>query len=103
MSRLEQLIAFHDKDDQDTFVTYGIAMEYAKTGDLTTTLQWLDKTLTLDPDYAYAWYQKAVTQSKADQFDAARQSIASGIEAAQRSGDGHAKEELNELLDNLEE
>lgn len=99
--RLEQLMQFHEADPADTFITYGIAMEHAKRGDVDKALHWLETTLTSDPDYAYAWYQKAHLLSEADRTDEARAAVEQGLAAAKRSNDAHAAEELTTLGESM--
>ena len=102
--RLEQLLKFHEKDPTDTFTTYGIAMEYVKTQEWDSATAWLDKTLAIDGDYAYAYayYQKAAALVEAGQEEEAKRAIDAGLTAAERSGDAKAAEELTVLRDGLE-
>ena len=100
--RLQQLLKFHEKDPTDTFTTYGIAMEYVKTQEWDSATAWLDKTLAIDGDYAYAWYQKAAALVEAGQTAEAKRAIDAGLDAAQRNGDAKATEELTVLRDGLE-
>jgi len=99
--RLEKLLAFHEQDPNDAFCTYGIAMEHMKTGAHAEAITWLDKTLTIDADYAYAYFQKARALSEQGDAEAARAVADEGIAAAQRSGDQHAAEELVGLKETL--
>lgn len=99
--RLEKLLAFHEQDPHDTFCTYGIAMEHIKAGALDEAIAWLDKTMAIDADYAYAYFQKARALSQKGDTDAARAVVDAGIAAAQRSGDQHAAEELAGLKESL--
>lgn len=99
--RLEQLLQFHDRDPNDAFITYGIAMEYVKAGNPQSALEWFDRTLKLDPDYAYAHYQKAKLIADEGGVADAKAVIAQGIAAAQRKGDSHAAGELQALGDSL--
>ncbi len=101
-NRLEFLQAFHEKDPNDTFVTYGLAMEYAKLNNLEEALGWLSKTIELDADYAYAYYQKARLLSETGKNEAATETISEGLAAAERKGDAHAAEELEELRSTFE-
>ena len=100
--RLEQLLKFHEADPDDTFCTYGIAMEHANRGETDQALQWLDKTLAIDADYAYAWYQKARLLHEAGRVDEALAATAEGEAAAGRSEDTHAAEELATLREAIE-
>ena len=95
--RIEQLRKFHEAEPDDTFATYGIAMEHLKRGEPDEALTWLNKTLEIDPDYAYCYYQKARTLQQLDRLDEAWTTVQQGIDAAKRTGDEKAISELNDL------
>ncbi len=99
--RLEQLLDFYRKDASDPFVTYGIAMEYFKAGDVGQGLHWLDATIALDADYAYAYYQKARALAEDGRAEEARAAIEQGLAAASRKGDSHAASELATLRESI--
>ena len=99
--RLEKLLAFHEAAPDDDFTTYAIALEHVKEGAENDALAWLDKTLAIQPDHAYAYYQKAGVLSRMERADDARRAIEDGLAAARRAGDGKAEGELNELLEDL--
>lgn len=96
--RLEQLHKLHASDPADADVTYMIAMEHVKAGDYAAVIDWLDKTLALNPDYHYAYFQKAKAQSQMGDDDAATATLKLGIEKAQQARDAKAVSELNELM-----
>jgi tetratricopeptide (TPR) repeat protein len=95
--RLEKLLAFHAAAPGDDFTTYALALEYAAVGELEQALAWLDRTLTLAPDHAYAWYQKAALLADAGELERAREALSAGLAAAERAGDARAASELREL------
>jgi tetratricopeptide (TPR) repeat protein len=96
--RLEQLKKLHTVDPNDPFLTYGIALELAKDDLLEEAVTWLDKTIEMDADYCYAYYQKAKMYGEMGEDKIAIQAIKDGIEAAKRTNDGKALSELSELL-----
>ena len=100
--RLEQLDKLHAADPADADVTYMIAMEHVKVGDYPIVIDWLDKTLTLDPGYLYAYFQKAKAQSQMGDDDAAITTLKLGIEKAQQAGDAKAVGELSELMASMQ-
>lgn len=105
MSRLDQLLKLHKLDPQDPFCTYGIALEHAKAQDFNTALQWLDKTLAIDPNYAYAYFQKAKMFIEQGEEDRARQVLREGIENAKKTGTPdslHGAEEMAALMQSIE-
>ena len=102
--RLEQLQKMHEADPDDPFCTYGIALEHAKAGDGETALQWLDKTLEADADYAYAYFQKGRILGELGRTREAEAILDTGIARARAVGDSeaaHAAEEMTELKANL--
>ncbi len=100
--RLEQLEKLHAADPADADITYMIAMEHVKAGDYPSVITWLDKTLAIDANYLYAYYQKAKAQDALDDTPAARVTLELGLEKANAAGDGKAISELNELLTSFE-
>jgi len=105
--RLEQLHKLHAADPDDADVTYMIAMEHTKlTGDSgggpAAVIDWLDKTLDLDPNYLYAYFQKAKAQSEQGNDEVARATLQLGINRATEHGDAKAVSELSELQESME-
>ncbi len=101
-ARLDQLLKLHTADPADPFLTYGIALEHAKAEDFGAALAWLDRTLKLDPDYCYAYFQKAKMLGEQGEDEAAIPVLQTGIAVAQRVGDQKALSELRELLASME-
>lgn len=99
--RLEQLKKMYAADGADTFVTYALAMELDKAGDTAAAIEWLDKTLAIDPDYAYCYYQKGRLLIAAGRTDDARAVLREGEKAALRVGDQKATSELRQLLQTI--
>ncbi len=101
-TRLEQLQKMLAREPNDTFLLYGIAMEHKKTGDEKTALEMLEKVIQLDPGHGYAWYQRGQILEMSGDSPAARQAYTDGITAATKSGDAHARSELEGALSMLE-
>jgi len=95
--RLDQLRKLHDADPSDPFCTYGIAMELIKRDESEQAMAWLDKTLALDADYCYAYFQKAKLLTARGDRAAALAVIDAGIEQASKLGDQKARDELRSL------
>lgn len=102
MPSIAQLEKLLDPSDPDPFILYGLAQEYAKAREFARAFEFYDRCLAIDPGYCYAYYHKA--RAQADQGDAAAAliTIASGLDAARRVGDGHAMSELQGLKAELE-
>ncbi len=99
--RLEQLLKFFEADPQDAFCSYGIALEYAKSGRPDEAIRWLDQTLQIDPNYCYAFYQKSKILADTGDITAARRVLEDGMAVAQRVADEHAYSEMAELNESL--
>ena len=102
MDRLAQLTGLHESDPTDPFCAYGIAMEHEKAGRHDDAVDWLRKTIEIDGSYCYAFYHMAKILSDRGDDDEARLVLHSGMEAAKAGGDGHALEEMEELMGVLE-
>ena len=101
MARLDQLHKILERTPNDPFLTYGIALEHKNAGEPAAAIEWLDKTLTLDARYCYAYYQKGQVLESGGDFEAARAVYAAGITAAREAGDAHAQGEIQGALDLL--
>jgi tetratricopeptide (TPR) repeat protein len=99
MAQLEQL---HQADPKDPFCTYSIALEHAKEERHDEALAWLDKTLSVDPSYCYAYYHKAKVLTEMGRGDEARSVLQAGMIAALEAHDAHAHSEMTALLQALE-
>jgi len=100
--RLDKLLKLHEADPDDAFCTYAIALELAKEGRAVEGIAWLDKTLELEPNHAYAFFHKARLLMEEKQTEAAREVAGHGLEAAKRAGDDKAVAELSELYATLQ-
>jgi Tfp pilus assembly protein PilF len=101
-SRLEQLQKMLDREPNDTFLLYGLAMEYKKAGDVEAALQQLEKVVLLDPGHGYAFFQRGQIEESRGDMVAARTAYEDGIIAATKSGDAHARSELEGALSMIE-
>ena len=99
--RLEILKNMVAQNPTDSFARYGLAMEYAKAGSLEEAVAEYRALLSINPDYAYACYHGGQALEKLGRLDEAREMYTRGIEAAERTGDSHARDELQAALDLL--
>lgn len=97
-NRLEILKNLVSQNPRDTFSRYGLAMEYRNTGDLDAAIREFQSLITANPDYVPAYFHGGQTLERAARVDEARALYASGIEAARRTGDAHARSELEAAL-----
>jgi Tfp pilus assembly protein PilF len=73
-------------------------MEHRKLNDPGSAIEYLDRVLRIDPNYCYAYHQKGLIYESSGELEAAKQVYREGIEAAKRSGDAHAGEEIAAAL-----
>ena len=100
--RIEQLLEFLQEDGHDSFVLFALAMEYDKAGDHQTALQYFDRLVQQDPDYAWAYYHKGQVLQRLERVDQARASFEAGIPMAEKTGEFHTRDKLREALELLE-
>jgi tetratricopeptide (TPR) repeat protein len=101
-ARLAQLRKMLEKSPRDPFLLYGVALELKKAGDLRTALEYLDRTLAIDADYMYAYFQKGQILETVGQPNDVKLAYDAGIKRAQAAGDAKALGELTgarEMLD----
>ncbi len=101
-TRLEQLQKMLEREPNDTFLLYGLAMEHKKAGNKDLALKLLEKVVELDPGHGYALFQAGQIHETSGDVEAARKAYEGGIIAANKSGDAHARSELEGALSNLE-
>jgi tetratricopeptide (TPR) repeat protein len=97
--RMQQLQTLLQRDPNDVFCLYGMAMEYAKLDDHAQAIQWFDRVIAADPSYLYAYFHKARSQDAAGDTAGAVQTLQVGLERAKAAGDGKAASEIAGLLD----
>ena len=93
--QLEQMLA---KEPNDTFLLYGLGMEFKKSNDSKRALEYFQRVIDLDRGYCYAYYQKGLIYESLDYVESARKVYREGIEAARQKGDAHARQELEGAL-----
>ncbi len=101
-TRLEQLQKMLEREPNDTFLLYGLAMEHKKSGAAATALQLLERVVQLDPGHGYAFFQRGQILESGGDIPGACQAYKDGIVAAEKSGDAHARSELAGALSMLE-
>lgn len=99
---MQTLVRMLQKEPDDLFLLYAIALEHKKAGDFADALKYLDQVLKKDALYCVAYQQMAQVHESAGDMEAARKAYRDGIAAAQRKGDLHAKEEMESALSMLE-
>jgi Tfp pilus assembly protein PilF len=100
--RMRQLRQMLQRQPDDPFLLYGLAMEHKKAGEPGNALEYFDQVLRRDPNYCYAYYQRAQVHESLGDVEAARRTLREGVDAAKRSGDAHALSEIEAALALLE-
>jgi tetratricopeptide (TPR) repeat protein len=100
-TRLEMLKDMVANSPTDAFLRYGLATEYANTGDLEQAVLEYKELLAANPNYAAGYYHGGRTLEKLGRLDEAREVYEKGIEVTTRTGDAHTRSELQAALDIL--
>jgi tetratricopeptide (TPR) repeat protein len=101
VNRLETLKNMVEQNPQDSFLRYGLAMEHRNSGDLEMAIAEFRKLIAANPDYVPAYFHGGQTLERMDRAEEARELYQSGIEASLRTGDAHARSELEAALSML--
>ena len=100
-NRLEVLKTMVAQNPNDSFSRYGLAMEYANSGDLEQASREYQALLAVNPNYSAAYYHGGQTLEKLGRREQARELYQQGIEATTRIGDLHTRSEIQAALDLL--
>ena len=95
---LQEILA---QDPNNVLARYGLAMEYANSGQTDRALQEFRAVLSTNPDYPAAYFMSAQTLVKANRVEEAKKTLTDGIAAAERKRDSHAASEMRGMLEEL--
>jgi len=98
---VQTLTELVEKAPNDSFARYGLAMEWARLGDHSKALEHFRKLWEANPDYVGAYFQAGQLLLRMGRKDEARRVLSQGIAAAGRTGDLHAKSEMEAALAEL--
>ncbi len=101
-SRLDSLLQMLEKDPEDSFLLYGIALEYNSVKDYTNAEHYLKKILNSNPDYVPAYMQLALLMENLNKIEEAKDYYLIGITAAKKTNDTKAAKEMEAFLDELD-
>jgi tetratricopeptide (TPR) repeat protein len=99
--RLEMLKNLVAQNPADSFARYGLAMEWARAGNLEQAVEEYRSLLAVNPNYAAAYYHGGQALQKLGRREEARALYRQGIEATTRTGDLHARSEMEAALEAL--
>jgi predicted Zn-dependent protease len=102
MDRVSMLKEVLESNPQDAFARYGLAMEYSQTGRNDDALREFETLLSQHPDYTAGYFMAAQTLARIERTGEARQMLLNGIACAERTGNQHARSEMQAMLDELE-
>jgi len=100
--RLKSLLELYEKAPDDSFVSYGIALEYISQKNYEAAEKYLTSLNKKDPEYVPAYMQLAQVKEKLNKFDEAIDVYKKGIEVARNQNDTHAANEMEDFLNELE-
>src|ERR1700693_2398421 len=98
-NRVEVLRNMLAQNPNDSFARYGLAMEYANSGDLERAILEYQALLGVNPDYSAAYYHGGQTLEKLGRREDARALYRQGIEATTRIGDLHTRDKLQVAME----
>jgi cytochrome c-type biogenesis protein CcmH/NrfG len=100
-TRRQMLEEFVARKPDDAFSRYGLAMECMNNGDLAAADQHFRALLTSNGDYVPAYLMYAQMLVRESRPAEARTVLSSGIAAAEKKGDQHARSEMEGLLSEI--
>lgn len=92
---LKQMLA---QDPANSFARYGLAMEYANTGELNLAVDEFRTLLAQDETYAAAYYHGGQALEKLGKVDEARAIYEKGVAVTTSKGDLHTRAEIEGAL-----
>src|ERR1017187_3473512 len=101
MDRIAILTEILAASPEDTFARYGLAMEYAKAGQIEQALTEFKTLIEKNPDYTPAHFMAAQTLANADRTAEAKRMLVEGVSSARRTGNTHAQSEMTAMLEEL--
>jgi predicted Zn-dependent protease len=102
MDRIAMLTQILEQNPEDAFARYGLAMEFANQGQTDSSLAEFGRLLATHPDYTAGYFMAAQTLVKAGRTGEAKERLTEGIASAERTGNQHARGEMEGLLMELE-
>lgn len=102
-SRLHQIEKMLEKEPNDSFLHYALALEYARNGNTEKSIGLLENLLLKDVNYLGAYYQLGKYYEQTGQMKKAADTYSNGIIIAKTRNDRKTLGELNEALMLLED
>ena len=102
MDRIALLNEVLLQNPADAFARYGLALEYSNAGEVEQALKEFGRLLATNPDYTAGYFMAAQTLAKAERMEEARKMLADGIASAKKTGNSHARSEMESMLAELQ-
>ena len=99
--RLQILKSMVEQNPTDSFARYGLAMEYRNSGDLQSAMAEFRSLMSINPDYSPAYFHGGQTLERMGLLNEAREVYTKGVEVTIRTGNEHARSEMQGALDML--
>ena len=99
MDRIVALQRMLEADPKNHFVRYGLAHEFVKRGEYQRAIGEFQRILDENADYQAAYYHAGKAFERLGRVDKARAIYVRGIQASYRTGDVHARSELEAALE----
>jgi predicted Zn-dependent protease len=103
MDKIAALTEILAQNPSDAFARYGLAMAFASESNFAAAMTEFDRLLIEHPDYSAGYFMAAQTLVKAARPSEAKTRLEEGIASARRTGNQHALNEMQQLLDELED
>jgi predicted Zn-dependent protease len=101
MDKIAQLKEILALDPRNSFARYGMAMELVNRGESAAAISEFDTLLANDPDYTAGYFMAAQALAGAGRKPEAIERLKSGIASASRTGNSHALNEMQAMLDEM--
>ncbi len=88
-------------DPANQFARYGLAQELVKRGDDLSALGEFRRILAENPDYQAAYYHAGKALERLGEHEKARAIYFQGVEASYRTGNAHARSELEAAIEEI--
>jgi predicted Zn-dependent protease len=101
MDRVAVLKEILEQSPDDAFARYGLALEFANSGKTDEAMREFKTLIEKNADYVPAYQMGGQTLMTAGRNDEARTMIENGIACATRTGNQHARSEMEMMLQDL--
>lgn len=101
MDRIVALQGMLEADPTNDFVRYGLAQEFVKRGEDRRAVEEFRHILDANADYQAAYYHAGKALERLGRVGEAKATYLRGIEASHRTGNSHARSELEAALEEV--